>query len=102
MPFEYFVLQCVIYALCYYIVSQIWFCCFLAAVRITYAVVRHIVLMLPHFVRVVKEAFRVSFSGLPMWLDTVFLLASIIIAICQVSIDEARRELWWYHLYWSY
>ena len=100
MPSEEFVIQCVIYSLCYFIIWQLWSGCLLAAVRITYAVVRHIVLILPAFVRVVKEAFRVSFSGFPVWLDAVFMLFSIMKAISKVSIEDARRETWWYYLFY--
>jgi hypothetical protein len=95
---EEFAFQCVIYSLLFYTFSQVWFGCILAAVQITYAVVRHIVLILPAFVRVVKEAFRVSFSGLPLWLDVVFMLVSIMMAIRQVMYEEARRGFWWYYL----
>jgi hypothetical protein len=95
---EEFAFQCVIYSLFFYLFWQVWFGCLLAAVQITYAVVRHIVLILPAFVRVVKEAFRVAFSGPPMWLDAVFILVSIMMAIRQVTYEEARRGFWWYYL----
>lgn len=84
-----------VFGLFYYLMSRVYLGCFLAAARITYAVVRHIVLILPDFVRVVKESCRISFAAPPPWLNRSFIFFSCVMAIINISMAQAQREAWW-------
>ncbi|KAH6641897.1 hypothetical protein F5144DRAFT_643661 [Chaetomium tenue] len=92
-------LLCVFFGLCYYLISRICIGCFLASIRITYAVVKHIILILPAFVKVVKDVCRISFATPPPWLYWLVVVLSSMTAIVQVSLlaDQQRRatQAWW-------